>query len=220
MKNSHTCGSGPSLKLDVPVIGILRGVEKTFFQEIMAASFAAGLQAIEITMNTSGSEEIVASQRRAVPPGKLLGMGTIRTLAEASRAVAAGAMFLVTPNLDLTVLAYAKEQGIPVIAGALTPTEIYSAWSAGAAMIKVFPCRSLGGPQYIRSLRGPFENIPLMAVGGVSLANLQDFFASGVNAVGVGSSLFGSEALEKKNINELTRNVKEFIDNCLAAYGS
>jgi 2-dehydro-3-deoxyphosphogluconate aldolase/(4S)-4-hydroxy-2-oxoglutarate aldolase len=202
------------MELEVPVIGILRGVEGDFFGEVMQISFAAGLTAMEVTMNTPGAEEIVREYRPAVPDGKLLGMGTIRTLDEARRAVAAGAMFLVTPNLDLGVIEYAKAETIPIVAGALTPTEVYSAWSAGADLVKVFPCGAMGGPQYLKDLLGPFDHIRLAAVGGVSLANLAEYFSAGAAAVGVSTSLFGGKALREKNLEQIGHNVKNFIEHC------
>jgi len=205
------------MELNIPVIGILRGVEGDFFGETMQISFAAGLTAMEVTMNTPGAEEIVAAYRPAVPQGKLLGMGTIRTIEEARRAVGAGAMFLVTPNLDTKVIEYAKKEGVPIVAGALTPTEVYSAWAAGADLIKVFPCGAMGGPQYIKDLLGPFDHLRLVAVGGVSLTNLQEYFAAGAAAVGVSTSLFGSKALREKNLDQLGHNVKNFIAHCRPA---
>ena len=205
------------MELEVPVIGILRGVEGDFFGEVMQISFAAGLTAMEVTMNTPGAEEIVAAYRPAVPEGRLLGMGTIRNLEEARRAVGAGAMFLVTPNLDPGVIEYAKAEGVPIVAGALTPTEVYAAWAAGADLVKVFPCGAMGGPQYIKDLLGPFDHLRLAAVGGVSLANLPEYFAAGAAAVGVSASLFGSKALREKNLGLIGQNVKNFIEHCRVA---
>ena len=205
------------MELEVPVIGILRGVEGDFFGEVMQISFAAGLMAMEVTMNTPGAEEIVAEYRPAVPEGKLLGMGTIRNLEEARRGVGAGAMFLVTPNTDTKVIEYAKKEGVPIVAGALTPTEVYAAWSAGADLIKVFPCGAMGGPQYLKDLLGPFDHLRLVAVGGVSLANLAEYFTAGAAAVGVSTSLFGSKALREKNLDQIGHNVKNFIAHCRPA---
>jgi 2-dehydro-3-deoxyphosphogluconate aldolase/(4S)-4-hydroxy-2-oxoglutarate aldolase len=179
----------------------------------MEISFESGLQAIEITMNTDNALQIVSLLKPSVPSGKLLGMGTIRNIREAKEAVGAGAMFLVTPNTDTEVIEYARSNSVPVIAGALTPTEVFSAWSAGAEMVKVFPCRTFG-PQYIRDLRGPFEQIPLVAVGGVDLNNITEYFAAGVRAVGASSSLFGRKALSENNIRQLGENVKNFISLC------
>ncbi|MBU2539215.1 MAG: bifunctional 4-hydroxy-2-oxoglutarate aldolase/2-dehydro-3-deoxy-phosphogluconate aldolase [Proteobacteria bacterium] len=202
------------MKFEVPVIGILRGVEGDFFGEVMQISFLAGLKAIEITMNTPEAEKIVREYRSAVPAGKLLGMGTICNLEEARRAVGAGAMFLVTPNLDTRVIEYAKAEGIPIVAGALTPTEVYTAWSAGADMVKVFPCGAMGGPKYIKDLLGPFDHLRLAAVGGVSLANLAEYFQAGAAAVGVSSSLFGAKALRERTLDQIGQNVKNFIEHC------
>jgi 2-dehydro-3-deoxyphosphogluconate aldolase/(4S)-4-hydroxy-2-oxoglutarate aldolase len=197
--------------LEVPVVGILRGVKGAFFGKLMPAAFEAGLQAIEVTMNTEGAEEMIAGNRPGVPEGRMLGAGTVRTRSEAERALAAGAMFLVTPNLDAGVMECARSREIPVIAGAMTPTEVYAAWKAGAAMVKVFPCGAVGGPRYIRELRGPFGEIPLVAVGGVSRENVADYFGAGVRAVGVSASLFGKRALAEEDLAELTANVKDFI---------
>ncbi|MCK5341711.1 MAG: bifunctional 4-hydroxy-2-oxoglutarate aldolase/2-dehydro-3-deoxy-phosphogluconate aldolase [Desulfobulbaceae bacterium] len=205
------------MHLTIPVIGILRGVEASLFKSIMDASFAAGLEAIEVTMNTAGAEEIVADNITRVPEGRFLGMGTICCVEDAKRAIDAGAMFLVCPNLDTSVIEVAKANNTPVIAGALTPTEVYTAWSAGADMIKIFPCGSVGGPQYIKYLRGPFDDIPFIAVGGVERATLTEYFAAGVSAVGVGNSLFGKEALAQKDIDTLTRNVQEYVDKAVQA---
>jgi 2-dehydro-3-deoxyphosphogluconate aldolase/(4S)-4-hydroxy-2-oxoglutarate aldolase len=202
------------MELEVSVIGILRGVEGDFFGEVMQVSFAAGLLAMEITMNTPGAEEIIRRYRPGVPDGRLLGMGTIRNLDEARRAVDAGAMFLVTPNLDTGVIDYARAESIPIVTGALTPTEVYAAWSAGADLVKVFPCGAMGGPQYIKDLLGPFDHLRLAAVGGVSSANLQEYFEAGAAAVGVSSSLFGGQALREKNLDLVGQNVKKIIDHC------
>jgi len=201
------------VNLEVPVIGILRGVGSSFFRRVMDASFDAGLQAIEITMNTKDAIEIVQLNLSSVPQGKLLGVGTVRNVNEAEAAVSAGAMFLVTPNTDRAVIEYANSQSVPVIAGAFTPTEVYTAWSAGADMIKIFPCSAFG-PQYIGELSGPYDQIPFVAVGGVTGENIGEYFAAGVSAVGVSTSLFGSEALGEQNIDKIARNVQKFISLC------
>ncbi|MFH2011341.1 MAG: bifunctional 4-hydroxy-2-oxoglutarate aldolase/2-dehydro-3-deoxy-phosphogluconate aldolase [Pseudomonadota bacterium] len=203
-----------TIKLDVPVIGILRDVESSFFGDIMRASFDAGLQAIEVTMNTENAAQIISVWRASVPSGKLLGAGTVRNIDEAKKAADAGAMFFVTPNTDVLVIEYALSINIPVIAGALTPTEVYQAWYAGSDMVKIFPCGPFG-PDYIKDLLGPFDKIPLVAVGGVNLSNVEKYFMAGVKAVGVSASLFGKQALEEKNIETLSQNVKQFVEHCI-----
>ncbi len=200
------------MKFNPTVIGILRGIESNFFADLMQASFHAGLQAIEITVNTPGAGRIVSASRQLVPDNKFLGMGTVRTLDEAKMAEDSGAMFFVTPNLNTQVIDFAVKQNIPIIVGALTPTEVYTAWRAGADMVKVFPCSAMGGPSYIRQLLGPFDTVKLAAVGGVNSDNLADYFGAGAAAVGVGSALFGKQALAEKNLSVLTENVKSFIE--------
>ena len=219
MKNKETHRPSKSaprkeLPLAVPVIGILRGIGIEKFGPLLQAAFAAGLQALEVTINTPAAEKIIAANRDNVPAGKYLGMGTIRNLAEAERAYGAGAMFFVTPNTDAEVIRFARGKNIPVITGALTPTEVYSAWHAGASMVKVFPCRAFGGPQYIRELRGPFDQIPLVAVGGVTLYNAKEYLQAGASAVGAGISLFGEKAVAAEDWKAIEQNVGAFIKSC------
>ncbi len=208
------------MDLKIPIIGIVRGIPALFFKELMTTSFSLGLQAIEITMNTADAEEIVSTCRPLVPQGHLLGMGTICNVQEAKRAIDAGAMFLVTPNLNIEIIKLAQDHDIPVVAGALTPTEVYTAWHAGADLIKIFPCRSMGGARYIRDLLGPFNGAPLVPVGGVDAESLKDYFAAGATAVGVGPALFGKQALAQQDIQAVQFNIKNFINNCPTPPGS
>jgi len=201
------------MKLIVPVIGILRGVEEAFFPDLMTAAFEAGLQAIEVTMNTVGAERMVEKNLPRVPKGSLLGIGTVRNTEEAKRALDSGASFIVTPNTDAQVIEYARGRNVPVIAGAFSPTEVYTAWKHGARMVKVFPCGLLG-PSYIRELRGPFDDIDLVAVGGVTLENLRDYFDAGVRAVGASSALFGKTAIREKDLKMISENVRKFVAAC------
>lgn len=196
------------MNLNVPVIGILRGVGADFFPQLLQASFSAGLQAVEVTMNTSGAPDMLRQNMHLVPDGCLLGMGTVRNLDEAKVAIDAGAMFLVTPNTDLEVISFAREQGVPIFAGALTPTEVYRAWSAGADMVKVFPCPS---PKYIKDLMGPMEDVRLVAVGGVKAGNLQEFLQAGAVAVGVGNSLFGEDVLKNKDAEGVFQHISKYL---------
>lgn len=201
------------IKLTVPVIGILRGVDEAFFPDLMTAAFDAGLQAMEVTMNTAGAERIVGKNLSRVPKGNYLGIGTVRNTDEAKRALDSGAAFIVTPNTDAGVIEYARGRNVSVIAGAFSPTEVYTAWSSGAQMVKVFPCCLLG-PSYIRELRGPFDDIDLVAVGGVTLENLADYFDAGVRAVGASSALFGKTALKEKDLKKLSEHVRQFVAAC------
>jgi 2-dehydro-3-deoxyphosphogluconate aldolase/(4S)-4-hydroxy-2-oxoglutarate aldolase len=206
---------GRSVELNIPIIGILRGIEADFFGPLMAAAFEAGLQAIEVTYNTAHALEMVKEQIPRVPQGKYLGMGTIRNLEEARQAVEAGAMYLVSPNTDIAVIEFARRRQIPIVAGAFTPTEVYAAWSAGAEMVKVFPCGAMG-PGYIRELLGPYDRMPLVAVGGVTADNAASYLQAGARAVGVGAGLFGKEAIARRRPQEIADNVAKFISRSIS----
>ncbi len=196
------------MKLELPVIGILRGVDPGFFPQLLQASFKAGLQAIEVTMNTPGACDILRQNMQQVPDGCYLGMGTVRNLEEARLAIEAGAMFLVSPNTDVAVIEYACQNETPIVAGAYTPSEVYQAWSAGASMVKVFPCPS---PKYIKDLLGPLDEVPLVAVGGVKRENLSQFLDAGAVAVGVGNSLFGDEALKARDADAVFKHMLGYL---------
>lgn len=198
------------MELKARIIGILRGIDGDFFGPLMDAAFDNGLEAVEVTMNTAHAEAIIADHRSRVPANRYLGMGTIRNLNEAERAIDAGAMFLVTPNLDPAVITYGRRHNVPVIAGAFTPTEVYAAWSAGATMVKVFPCSQMG-PEYIKDLLGPFDHIPLAAVGGITRHNAKAYMDAGAKAVGVGTSLFGKQAIADQQPHAIGDNVRAFM---------
>jgi 2-dehydro-3-deoxyphosphogluconate aldolase/(4S)-4-hydroxy-2-oxoglutarate aldolase len=200
-----------SLSLDIPVIGIVRGISKNFFLELVQEAFRSGLQAIEVTLNTDDCLEMITSARKFVSGKQLLGVGTVCKVIDARRAIDAGAMFLVAPHYNKDVIHYATSRNIPIIAGALSPTEIYNAWDQGATMIKVFPCQAMGGPQYIRELRGPYSTVPLVAVGGVNKENVADYFAAGATGVGVAGGLFGGAEFQRKKLTEIGMNIREFL---------
>jgi 2-dehydro-3-deoxyphosphogluconate aldolase/(4S)-4-hydroxy-2-oxoglutarate aldolase len=176
-----------SIVREAPVVAIVRRPQVDPVR-CVENLFDAGIRIVELTMDTPGAFEILDSLRSSVPSNTLLGAGTVTDIARARAALAAGASFLVTPNLNLEVIRFACDHGVPIMPGAMTPTEIYNAAAAGADYVKVFPASALG-PAYFRELRGPFADIPLMATGGVNLENARDFIRYGVDALGIGSSL-------------------------------
>src|ERR1700730_5858649 len=167
-----------------------------------AARFAAetvaeaGIPIVEITMTVPDALRVVAELRRQMPD-LIVGADSAWDLDSARRAVDAGAMFVTSPGLDSRRPLYAVvQEDIVVIPGALTPTELSTAWQAGADFVKVFPCHSMGGPRYIRSLRAPFPEIPLVASGGVNQVNAGDFIGAGALALGIGTELIPREAVQ------------------------
>ena len=193
----------------VPLVAILR--RPTADLDLCARMLGeAGVRLVEVTIDTPGAVEFL-QRRTAEASSTFYGAGTVLTVELAERAISAGATFLVTPNYSTEVIALARAHGRFIFTGAMTPTEIYNAFRAGANMIKVFPAASLG-PNYFRELRGPLMDIPLMATGGISPQNAAEFFRAGVAAIGVGSSL------NPKNDSaaEVTR-IQQVVQQLLAA---
>jgi 2-dehydro-3-deoxyphosphogluconate aldolase / (4S)-4-hydroxy-2-oxoglutarate aldolase len=173
------------------VIAIGRRLDPTAIPAIGEALVAGGIRAFEITMDSAGATgAITALARRFTPEELLVGAGTVLDVERADAACAAGARFLVMPHLDREVLAWAVEHGVPVFPGALTPTEIVEAWRAGATAVKVFPASAVG-PAFIRELRGPLREVPLIPTGGVTVDDAGAFLSAGAVAVGLGSWLTG-----------------------------
>ncbi len=177
------------------VIAIARGQPAERLPAIAEALRAGGVLAFEVTLDSpdalAGIGAVVRAEAGMGGGGLLVGAGTVLTIAAAERAVEAGARFLVMPHTDPALVAWAAGQGIPAFPGAMTPSEILSAWRAGAAAVKLFPAASLG-PGFLREVRGPLGAIPLVPTGGISATNVGGFIAAGAVAVGVGGWLTGS----------------------------
>jgi 2-dehydro-3-deoxyphosphogluconate aldolase/(4S)-4-hydroxy-2-oxoglutarate aldolase len=180
----------------------------------------AGIPIVEITMTVPDALRIVAELRRRMPD-LIVGVDSSWELESARRAVDAGAMFVTSPGLDSrSILEFVLQKDIVVIPGALTPSEVSTAWLAGADFVKVFPCFSNGGPRYIRSLRAPFPEIPLVASGGVNQVNAGDFITDGAIALGIGTELIPKEAVESRNggwIAELARRFLKIVQEARTA---
>jgi 2-dehydro-3-deoxyphosphogluconate aldolase/(4S)-4-hydroxy-2-oxoglutarate aldolase len=177
-----------------------------------SALLDGGIDIVEITMTVPGAVEVIREISRSFGERVLVGAGTVLRMEDLDASVDAGAKFIVSPLLEPRIVSACIGSGIPVAAGALTPTEIQAAWSAGADIVKVFPCDSLGGPAYIRALRGPFPEIPLMPTGGVTLDNAQQYLDAGANALGVGGSLVDLKLLRDGRWAELTARARAFRD--------
>jgi len=173
----------------LPVIGILRGFTAGEAERLVRASVEGGLRNIEVTMNSPGAEEQIRKAREVAGPGVNVGAGTVVTLAALKGALRAGAGFIVTPALVPEVVRACVERKIAVFPGAMTPTEILQAWHLGATMVKVFPADRLG-PEFIKAVKAPFPEIPLLPTGGITVETLGAFKKAGASAFGVGSPLF------------------------------
>ncbi|WP_281613069.1 bifunctional 4-hydroxy-2-oxoglutarate aldolase/2-dehydro-3-deoxy-phosphogluconate aldolase [Flammeovirga sp. SubArs3] len=184
-----------------PVVGILRGVTVDTLNRIIPVYQKAGFSTIEITMNTEGATDLIA-QLRDEYPSLNVGAGTVCSMDDLEKALMAGAQFIVTPILNEEVIIKCKEIGVPSFVGALTPTEIYNAWTLGAAAVKVFPCSQFG-VGYIKDVLAPLNTIKLLPTGGVTKDNIADFFKVGAIGVGMGGSLFPKPLMEEGKEEEL-----------------
>ncbi len=163
--------------------------------EVLAAAhflYAVGIAAIEVTMDSPGALESIETLAREMEGQMIVGAGTVLTRDELLAAKGAGAKFIICPHFDRELVRVAAEAGLPIVPGALTPTEILTAWRAGAAAVKVFPAATMG-PDYIRQLRGPLGFIPLLPTGGVTADNAKSFVAAGAFGVAVGGGLMSSK---------------------------
>lgn len=174
------------------LLAVIRGTDTAAAVATGTALIEAGVRVVEVALTTPGACDAIAAIRAVAPPDALVGAGTVLTPAAVADVAAAGARFVVTPAV-VDAIPEAARRGLPVAAGALTPTEAYLAVQAGAAAVKLFPA-SLGGPAYLKALRDPFPDIPFVAVGGVGLAELPGYLAAGAIAVGVGGPLVGDAA--------------------------
>jgi len=178
----------------VPVIRASSPQEARFAAE---AVWRGGIPIVEITMTVPGALQVISELVRTTPE-VLVGAGTVLDEHMARQCAEAGAQFLVSPGLDAPTVAVAKKLNLLMIAGALTPTEVMAAWKSGADFVKVFPCGHLGGPSYLRALKGPLPQVPLLPTGGVNLETAADYIRAGSAALGVGSELILREALKAR----------------------
>ena len=187
-----------------PLMGIVRGIQSDDLEPVIEHAIEAGLETLEITMNTAGAEGLI---RRAneIACGRLtLGAGTVLEIGVLEAALDAGATFVVLPTMVDEVVSVCVEPG------ALTPTEVYAAWRAGAAMVKVFPAK-IGGPDYFGELKGPFGELLLLACGGVSAQNLGSYARAGADAFAFGGSVFRAEWMASGDYGRIADAIRELV---------
>src|SRR5580704_9969541 len=202
-------------------IGVIPAVRFRSTEDARFATQAVsrgGIQIVEITMTVPGAIELISDLARN-SPDVIVGAGTIFDQETASRCLDAGAKFLTSPGLDLQLVEFALRKDVVVLAGALTPTEVTMAWKAGADFVKIFPCSQVGGDNYIKALKGPFRQVPLIAAGGVNQVTAANFILAGAAAIGVGGELVPREAIEhrqEERIHELARRFVGFVKKARA----
>jgi len=194
------------------VIPVVRAASADEAMRAIEAIKAGGLSVLEITMTVPGAVRVIEEVAARYGADVLVGAGTVLDAETARACMLAGAQFIVSPALNLDTIAMCRRYSIAVIPGALTPTEVLQAWTAGADMVKVFPCDSLGGARYIKSLKAPLPQVEVVPTGGVSLKTAADFIKAGASALGVGSDLVDVKALREGNVGLITERARQFIE--------
>jgi 2-dehydro-3-deoxyphosphogluconate aldolase/(4S)-4-hydroxy-2-oxoglutarate aldolase len=192
------------------VIAIMRAQSP---KQLMAAADAikkGGVRVIEVTMTTPGALDVIKEATKKYGQQVLFGAGTVLDAETARAAILAGAEFVVAPTLNLEMVALCNRYSVPVVPGCYTPTEMLTAWEAGADMIKLFPA-SVGGPSLVKAIRAPLPQLEIVPVGGVNLDTAADFIMNGAAALGVGSSLINQKLLDAGDMDELTRRAAAFV---------
>ncbi|MEA5358150.1 bifunctional 4-hydroxy-2-oxoglutarate aldolase/2-dehydro-3-deoxy-phosphogluconate aldolase [Amycolatopsis sp., V23-08] len=193
------------------LVAILRSADASRFADAGVVLHAAGIRLLEATLTTPGAPAAINALRLALGEDALVGAGSVREASDVDIAVDAGARYLVTPTVNPAVLERADALGVPVICGALTPTEIDQAWRLGAAAVKVFPVAAIGGVAYLRAVRAPLPDVPLVPTGGVHLADVESYLRSGAIAVAAATPLLGDALTPAGSLPDLATRAGEFV---------
>ncbi len=195
----------------IPAIRVSSAEDAEFAVEAIAHS---GIPVAEVTLTVPGALTVIEKLARKNPE-LIIGAGTVLNMKMARQSLDAGARFLTSPNLKLEVLNFALQHEVVTFPGALTATEVMTAWEAGADFVKVFPCDAMGGAGYIRTLKAPYPEVRLIASGGVSQQTVADYFRAGATAVGIGRDLVSPEAIRRRQpdwFHELTRRLLQIVE--------
>ena len=202
---------------ELGIVPVIRVGSARLAMHAVEALVLSGVSVVEITTTVPDAVAVIGAVAARFGGSVLIGAGTITSADQARRAVGAGAQFVVSPGFDAEVVEAAQALDVPVIPGVLTPTELMAATRAGADWVKVFPCSALGGPSYLRALRGPFPHVKMMPTGGVSLTTASEYIEAGAAALGVGSELVDSTLLEAGRYESLRERALTFVTIVRAA---
>jgi 2-dehydro-3-deoxyphosphogluconate aldolase/(4S)-4-hydroxy-2-oxoglutarate aldolase len=197
---------------EIGLVPVLRATSAKEAMTIADAIIAGGVTVLEVTMTVPGAIQVMEELVKHNSDKLLVGAGTVLDPETARACMLAGAQFVVSPALDVRTIELCRRYSVPVIPGALTPTEIVTAWQAGADVVKVFPCSALGGAKYLKALQGPLPQILLIPTGGVSLGTAEEFLSAGAFALGVGSDLVDAKAAAEGRTEIITENARKYMD--------
>lgn len=197
--------------IDIGIVPVIRASSPKSARAAADAVAEGGIPVFEITMTVPNAVQVIRELAKDSSGKFLIGAGTVLDADSALLCLDAGAQFLVSPGLDIGMVGVARRNNVPVLPGALTPSEVMAAAKAGADFIKIFPCGSVGGPAYIKALRGPFPKLPFVPTGGVNLDNAAEFIRAGAVALGAGTDLVDKSALESGKTDVIVGNARRFV---------
>ncbi len=195
----------------IGIVPVLRASSAKEALEIAKAIEAGGVPILEVTLTVPGAIHVIEQLVQHSGNRLLVGAGTVLDAETARACILAGAQFIVSPALDLPTIALCRKYSVPVLPGALTPTEIVAAWQAGADAVKVFPCSAVGGAKYLKAVKAPLPQIDLIPTGGVSLATAAEFLEAGAFALGVGGDLVNNQAIADGHPEIITENARKYM---------
>jgi 2-dehydro-3-deoxyphosphogluconate aldolase / (4S)-4-hydroxy-2-oxoglutarate aldolase len=197
--------------IEIGIVPVVRASSPGEARIAADAVCQGGIPIVEITMTVPGALDVIRELASNSASDVLVGAGTVLNAEAARRCLDAGAQFLVSPGLNLQTVELAVREGKVIMAGALTPTEVMTAWEAGADFVKVFPCGQVGGAKYIKALRGPLPQVPLVPTGGVNLNTAAEFIEAGAVALGIGGELVQADALKSNKPEIIVENARKFL---------
>jgi 2-dehydro-3-deoxyphosphogluconate aldolase/(4S)-4-hydroxy-2-oxoglutarate aldolase len=196
----------------IGLIPVLRAHSETQAHAVAKALIAGGVHVVEVTMTVPGAVDLIKVLKKEHGSKLLLGSGTVTTTRQAEDTIEAGAEFVVSPSFHPAVISATKSNGKLSIPGALTPTEVITAWHAGADYVKIFPCSAMGGASYLKSLLAPFPFLKLIPTGGVTLQTAESFLKAGARALGVGSDLVNLDAIDRGHPDSITETAQAYLN--------
>jgi 2-dehydro-3-deoxyphosphogluconate aldolase/(4S)-4-hydroxy-2-oxoglutarate aldolase len=197
--------------LQIGIVPVVRASSQSEARAAAECVCKGGIPIVEITMTVPGAVEVIRELAKHAASELLIGAGTVLNPETAQRCLDAGAQFLVSPGFNAATIALAIREGKLIMAGALTPTEVIAAWEAGADFVKIFPCGQVGGAKYIKALKGPLPDIPMVPTGGVNLSTAAEFLEAGAAALGIGGELVHPAALNSGHNDAIVENARKFV---------
>ena len=197
---------------EIGIVPVVRAASADEAMRAIDAIMEGGINVLEITMTVPGAVKVIEQVSQRYGADVLVGAGTVLDPETARACILAGSQFVVSPALNLETIAMCRRYGVPICPGALTPTEVITAWTAGGDFVKIFPCGSMGGASYLKNLKGPLPQVKMIPTGGVSLKTAADFIKAGASALGVGTDLVDVKAIREGNAHIVTERAKQFVE--------